>query len=349
MLPLLPSRRTVQVPVGTPRFTGAVPASRALVFDVRRGRWILRREDVQARAVAAGAASFPVADAAGHGARGASRKAAEARPPRGQGAPRVRALALGALGALVGLGASALVYRFGPVVGAVGSGSLPATNVPPGGSRPAGAVAEARRLPAGPEASAAREGSAMALPAASAPAFPVPAFVLTRAAARPDPAGERGGSAIAALDAVSGRASAAVPVSAAPARSAKVIGRGRRAVAGRVLPGQPRKDVEDAPILNDARTAQHIAARDATTRAAAAGEGARRDVATRDHGRSRAAPDVDRLVAVKDALTVLVPDARSGVPRAVRVGEQLPSGAVLMSVDPAAGRARTDRGELELQ
>jgi hypothetical protein len=54
-------------------------------------------------------------------------------------------------------------------------------------------------------------------------------------------------------------------------------------------------------------------------------------------------------VAVKDAQTVLVTDARTGLPLAVHVGERLPSGATLVAVEAKAGKARTDRGLLELR
>jgi hypothetical protein len=359
MLSLLPSRRIVQVPVGAPRFTGAVPACRALVFDARRGCWILRREDVGPHVrrmapigtAAPSVASIPSADQAGQGMSGLSSRAPAPRPSGGPGASRARALVLGALGALAGLGTSALVYRFGPVVSAPGGGSPPPMKVP--------AVAEGRvdvlavlakgptgpgdpgpRLPVGPEAGVALAGVPMAHPGASAPTIPVPAFMLARVAA--GLAGGRDGDTI-TIDAASSHASANGLGPAVPGRSVRVMahGRGRRAPALRIAPKESGTDAaEEAPILNDARKTRDLVTGEATKRAGAAADRGARDAV---------APEVDRLVAVKDAHTVLVPDARSGVPKAVRVGERLPSGAVLVSADPAAGRARTDRGELELQ
>jgi hypothetical protein len=57
----------------------------------------------------------------------------------------------------------------------------------------------------------------------------------------------------------------------------------------------------------------------------------------------------DRLVALPDDRTALVTDPPSRVPRVVPVGDLLPSGARLVSVDPGRGVAVTDRGTLELR
>lgn len=51
-----------------------------------------------------------------------------------------------------------------------------------------------------------------------------------------------------------------------------------------------------------------------------------------------------RLVAIKDDKTIVVHDPKSGVPKAVHVGEALPSGAKLVEVNVASGIAKTDAG-----
>jgi hypothetical protein len=376
MLPLHPSRRIVQVPVGPLRFAGAVPASRVLVFDPSRGGWVLKRDNVEARGGctpgaghdAARVAPCPAAAAAVPGARDAPGEAPKCRASRLAGVAGARALALGALGALAGLGASVLVYRLGPVVNA-GAGKLPASNIQAEG---AVRLAVPAKLPAGPDDPGRRTaadpasdlvafvpqgrlGSAavtveerpLVRDGAAIPPFPVPADMLARARAHARVADEhatgRSGGTVAAFDAVANRSSARNFETASPGRPGRPLpppSRGRHAAPGRGTAGASARDADDTPILNDARKTRDIVANDAAQRSAAAASGASGGTALRA---------VDRLVAVKDAQTVLVPDVRSGVPKAVRVGERLPSGAVLVSADPASGRARTDRGELELQ
>ena len=56
----------------------------------------------------------------------------------------------------------------------------------------------------------------------------------------------------------------------------------------------------------------------------------------------------ERLVAILDADTVVVPDAR-GLPARFRVGDRLPSGARVTRIDPTQGSADTDRGTLHLE
>ena len=56
----------------------------------------------------------------------------------------------------------------------------------------------------------------------------------------------------------------------------------------------------------------------------------------------------DVLVAIQDAATVIVANRR-GLPTPFRLGEQLPSGAVLISVDPGRESVETDRGPLSLE
>lgn len=56
----------------------------------------------------------------------------------------------------------------------------------------------------------------------------------------------------------------------------------------------------------------------------------------------------ERLVAIVDTDTVVVPDSR-GVPARFRLGDRLPSGARVVRIDPSHGRAETDRGTLFLE
>lgn len=56
----------------------------------------------------------------------------------------------------------------------------------------------------------------------------------------------------------------------------------------------------------------------------------------------------ERLVAIVDPDTVVVPDSR-GVPARFRLGDRLPSGARVVRIDPSNGRAETDRGTLFLE
>lgn len=150
--------RTVLIPSGPLRFSGTVPARRALVFDAREGRWMLRREAAPAPARPRGAR------------RGAIRS-------------RAKALALGALGVVVGLAAGALVDRFGPEMGAVGSGSLPVGAVPvrvPGVDLAGVPAARAAPPPVVPEHEVAHPARG-AMDEAAVAALPVPPFVLARA------------------------------------------------------------------------------------------------------------------------------------------------------------------------
>jgi len=59
-------------------------------------------------------------------------------------------------------------------------------------------------------------------------------------------------------------------------------------------------------------------------------------------------PSGDILLAVLDDVTVVVPNPL-GVPTPVRVGQRLPSGAILLRVDPGGRAAVTDRGPMALQ
>ena len=61
-----------------------------------------------------------------------------------------------------------------------------------------------------------------------------------------------------------------------------------------------------------------------------------------------APPPRDVLVAIQDATTIVVPDAR-GLPVPVKLGNRLPSGARLLNVDPHTGQAETDRGVMRLE
>lgn len=63
---------------------------------------------------------------------------------------------------------------------------------------------------------------------------------------------------------------------------------------------------------------------------------------------ARSPPEKDVLVAIQDASTVIVANRR-GLPTPFRLGEQLPSGAVLISVDPGRESIETDRGPLRLE
>jgi len=56
----------------------------------------------------------------------------------------------------------------------------------------------------------------------------------------------------------------------------------------------------------------------------------------------------DVLVAIKDASTVIVANQR-GMPTPFRLGEKLPSGAVLLSIHPRLESAETDRGVIRLE
>lgn len=56
----------------------------------------------------------------------------------------------------------------------------------------------------------------------------------------------------------------------------------------------------------------------------------------------------ERLVAILDTDTVVVPDSR-GVPARFRLGDRLPSGARVVRIDLSQGRAETDRGTLLLE
>ncbi|CAN7373866.1 hypothetical protein [Rhizobacter sp. LjRoot28] len=53
-------------------------------------------------------------------------------------------------------------------------------------------------------------------------------------------------------------------------------------------------------------------------------------------------------MAIVDTDTVVVPDSR-GVPARFRLGDRLPSGALVVRIDPSRGRAETDRGTLLLE
>jgi hypothetical protein len=54
------------------------------------------------------------------------------------------------------------------------------------------------------------------------------------------------------------------------------------------------------------------------------------------------------LVAIQNAATIIVANQR-GMPTPFRLGERLPSGAVLMSIDPRRETVETDRGRLTLE
>lgn len=56
-----------------------------------------------------------------------------------------------------------------------------------------------------------------------------------------------------------------------------------------------------------------------------------------------------RLVAVMDAETIVVSSPGTGLPATVKVGSRLHDGSTLLSVDPRAGKALTDRGQLHLE
>ena len=56
-----------------------------------------------------------------------------------------------------------------------------------------------------------------------------------------------------------------------------------------------------------------------------------------------------RLVAVMDAETIVVSSPGTGLPTTVKLGSRLHDGSTLVSVDPRAGKALTDRGQLHLE
>lgn len=67
----------------------------------------------------------------------------------------------------------------------------------------------------------------------------------------------------------------------------------------------------------------------------------------------RAAAEAPRgtklLLAVPSKDWVVVADAASGLPKQYRVGDKLPTGAVILSADPKAGTVVTDRGPINLE
>jgi len=208
---------------------------------------------------------------------------------------------------------------------ALNSASAVASNAEPSGSA-SPPLAGGQRAPAG-------------APAAGLPGGPRPAW-----AASP---GATGGSPRDLRNMTSSADSSQVAASSAPVRA---IRKPPRAVAPRSSGRDSHTSVAKAPSAdgkrrvssNEADAAQGIASNASSASSAPSSH------AVFNEGTAPPAARADVLVAITDANTIVVPGTR-GLPAAFRVGERLPSGARLLTVDPRGGEAQTDRGVIRLQ
>ncbi len=185
-------------------------------------------------------------------------------------------------------------------------------------------------------------GVAPAGSATDAPPVPVPAPVLASAAGQQmsavAPAQDEGPVTLRPIEPSVAAAPTEQPKakSAAPARDEVPKGSIATQSAATKQAGAkpPQAEADTGVVFNDAATVvrEAPAKRRGEVEAESGGQKIARVAAAQ------------RLVAIKDDKTIVVHDPKSGVPKAVRVGESLPSGARLVEVNVSSGTAKTDGG-----
>lgn len=262
------------------------------------------------------AASAAILAAAADAAAGATAAAAAAEPVSASAGADASASA----GA--GAGASA-TWKPAPVTPATSSPTWPATLVATGAAFPPTSAATGSPVPAGqaPEASVAAE---QVVPGSAERAAAGAGMTLALRTAGQVPAHSAG--------------------MVAASRQPRVVRRKERGVqpADATMPVSTARPARRAPSLNAAPLPLPVALAEPAVLF-------NEPASAVDRSRPlRAARVADRLVAIQDARTVVVRGA-DGRPAAFRLGDQLPSGARVLTVDPGAGTVQTDRGGLSLE